>query len=98
MLPHLWLLLLPQRMMSAVEEAFWCGLDLKMGEELELGILPLGVQMEDVGQWVWWGLEPELAQEGPPLSALGEEPIEVEGSAEQVQEDGITVKDNAAVD
>ena len=40
MLPPLRLLPMPQRMLSEEEEAFWCGLDLEIGEELDLGVLP----------------------------------------------------------
>ena len=75
---------MPQRMMTE-EEAFWHGLDLETGEELELRVLPQDAWIEDMGQWVWWGPDPVLAQEGPPFPALGEEVIEVEGGTEQVQ-------------
>ena len=64
---------MPQRMIAKEEEAFWCRLDLKMGEELQLGVLPPDIWIGDVGRWVWWGPEPVLVQEGPPLQALGEE-------------------------
>ena len=46
-------------MMIEEEAAFWHGLDLEMGEELELGVPPQDIQLKDVGWWVWWGLEPE---------------------------------------
>ena len=46
---------------------------------------------------MWWGLKAELAKEGPPLPTLGTEPMELEGSAEQVQEDGATVADDNMV-
>ena len=36
--------------------------------------------------------------EGPPLPALGVEPMEVEGGAKQVQEDGATVEDDTMVE
>ena len=54
-LAMLWLLPMPRRMMAKEEEAFWCGWDLKKGEELELEAPPPDVQIEDVGQQVWWG-------------------------------------------
>ena len=41
------------------------------------------------------GAEPEMAEEGPPLTALGAEAMEVEGGAKQVQEDGAMVEDDA---
>ena len=56
-------------------------------EELELGVHPLDIQLKDVGQWVWWGLELGPVAEGPPLSSLREEPMEVEEGAELSQED-----------
>ena len=40
-----------QRMMEE-EKAFWCGLDMVMGEELELGPPPPKFQLEEAG---WWG-------------------------------------------
>ena len=40
MLPLLWLILLLQRMSTKEEAVFWHGLDLEMGEELELGVPP----------------------------------------------------------
>ena len=89
---------MPQRMLGKEEAAFWHGLGLEMGEELELRVLPPDIQLEDVGQRVQWGPEPEPVQEGPPLLPLGEELMEVENSAEQVQRDGSVVKDDAAVE
>ena len=68
-----------QRMMGEEEEAFWCKLDLKTGEELELGVPAPDIQIENVGRQILWGLESVLAQEVPPLLGLGEEPMEVEG-------------------
>ena len=47
------------------------------------------------GQWVPWGPELELAQEGPPLSPLGPGPMAVDG-AEQVLEDGAMVEEDAS--
>ena len=41
---------------------------------LELGVLPLDIQMEEVGQQVTWGPEQVLVQEGPPLAPLTEVP------------------------
>ena len=52
MLPMLWLLLMPQKMMARKEEAFWHRLDLEMGEELELGVPTPDVWVEDMVQWV----------------------------------------------
>ena len=43
------------------------------------------------------GRETEQVPEGPPLSPLGAEPIEVDG-AEQAQEEGAMVKDDATVE
>ena len=51
-----------------------------MGEEIELGVMPPDVWIKEMGQLVWWALEPVLAQEGLPLLALGEELMEVEGA------------------
>ena len=51
---------------------------------LEYGVLPPTVQIEDVGQWVRWGPEPILAQEGPPLVPFIELPMET-------KEDGIAL-------
>ena len=65
MLPPLWLLPMLQTMMAKEEEAFWLKLDLKMGEELELGVPPPNVGIEDMGWWVRWGPEPMLVQKGP---------------------------------
>ena len=62
------------------EEAFWRRLDLEMGEELELGPPPLNVQLEEAGWWVPWGPELQPAQEGPPMSPLGLELMEVDGA------------------
>ena len=59
-------------MMDEEEECFWLGQDLESGEALEEGVLPLDVQIEEVGQRVMWGPEPVLAQEGPPLAPLTE--------------------------
>ena len=55
MLAHLQLMLMPQRMSSKEEVAFWRELDPEMGEDLRLGVLPLDVWLKDIGQWVWWG-------------------------------------------
>ena len=82
----LWLLLMLQKMMEE-EGAFWHGLDVDTLEELELGIPTPNIWLKDVGQWVWWGPEPEPAPEGPTLSPLGAEPMAVDGT-EQVQEEG----------
>ena len=60
--------------MTDKEEHFWLGQDLEPSEVLELGVLPPDVQMEEVGQWVSWGLELVLAQEGPRLAPLMEVP------------------------
>ena len=90
-LPPLWLLLMPQRVTAEEEEAFWHGLDLKAGEELEQGVPPPDIWIKDMGCWVWWGPVLVLEQEGPPLPPLGEEPMEVEDGAEQVQEDDAVV-------
>ena len=63
-----------------------------MGVELEMGLPPPSVQLEEAGRWVPWGAVVELAQEGPPLSPLGPGPMEVDG-AQQVLEDGAAVDD-----
>ena len=63
-----------------------------MGEELELGVLPQDIQLEDMGQQVQLGPEPELVEEGLPLLALGVELMEVEGGAEQAQENDAVLK------
>ena len=38
-------MLMPQRMSGEEEAVFWHGMDLEIGEELELGILPLDIQL-----------------------------------------------------
>ena len=63
-----------QQMMDKEEEHFWFGQDLESGEALEFGVLPLDIQMEEVGQRKMWGPEPILAQEGPALVPLIELP------------------------
>ena len=73
----LWLMLMPQRMLGKEGAAFWNGLDLEMEGELELGVPPPDVQLENVGQQMCWGLEPEPVEEGLLLPAVGVEPIEV---------------------
>ena len=93
-MPPLQLVLMLQRMMKEKEEAFWHGLDVAMGEELELGPAPLTIQLEEVGQQVAWWPAVELAQEGPPLSPLGPVPMEVDG-AKQVPKDGAMAEDAA---
>ena len=67
-------------------------MDMVMGEELELGPLPLTVQLEEAGQRVPWGLVMELAQEGPLLSPLGLGLIKVDGT-EQMPENGAIAED-----
>ena len=39
-MPLLWLMLMLQRIIKEEEEAFWYGLDVVMGEELELSLPP----------------------------------------------------------
>ena len=51
-----------------------------MGEELELGVPPPDIQLEDIGQWVCWGAELELAAKGLPLLPLRAELLEVNES------------------
>ena len=63
---------------------------------LEQGVLPLDIQMEEVGQQVTWGPEPVLAQEGPPLVPLMEVLNEESGTA-LVQEDGAMVGNEATL-
>ena len=63
-------ILMLQKMMTKDEAAFWHWLNLEIGEELKLGVPPPDIQLKDMGQWVWWGLEPEPAAEGLPLSPL----------------------------
>ena len=43
MLPPLWLIPMPRRMSTKEEAGFWHGLELEIGEELELGVPPLGI-------------------------------------------------------
>ena len=62
---------------------------------LELGILPVDIQMEEVGERVMWGAALELALEGPPLAPLMEVLIEESGIT-LMQEDDATVDDEAA--
>ena len=58
-----------------------------MGEDLELGHPPPGVQLEEAGQQIPWMPEVEPAEEGSPLAPLGPGPMEVDG-AEQAPGDG----------
>ena len=81
MLPVLQLLPMPQRRTAKQEEEFLYRLHIEMGEQLELGVLPPNIRIEDVSWQVRWGLELVLVQEGPPLLPLGEEPMEAEGGA-----------------
>ena len=78
---------MPQRMAAKEEEAFWLGLHLETGEELEQGVTPSDVRIEYMGRWVQWGPEPVLVAEGPPLPPLEEEPMEVENGTKQARED-----------
>ena len=72
---------MPQQIMEEEEEgAFWHGLDIETREELELGIPPPNICLTDVGRWVWWGPNPELALKGPPLLPLRVELMEVDGA------------------
>ena len=48
-LPPVWLMPMLQRMTGEEEEAFWGGLDLEMGEELELWIPPQDIWIEYIG-------------------------------------------------
>ena len=66
-MPPLWQVPMLQKMMTAQEDAFWYGLDVEMGEELELGPPPLTVQLEEVAWQIPWGPVVEPAQEGRPL-------------------------------
>ena len=89
---------MPQKMMEEEEEgAFWYGLDVETREELELGVPTLNIQLEYVGWWVPWRPEPEPAPEGPPLSPLQVEQMEVDGT-EQAQEDSAMAENDAAVE
>ena len=45
-----------------------------------------------MGQWVRWGPEPILTQEGPPLAPLGEMQMEVEDGTAPGPEDGAVVE------
>ena len=90
-MPPLQLLPMPKRISRVQEETFWCGWDVVMGEELEMGPPPPTIQLEEAGQWVPWGPAVELAKEGPPLSPLGLGPMEVDG-AKQAPEDGAMVE------
>ena len=38
-----------QKILEEEEAAFWHGLDVERREELELGVLPLDIQLEDMG-------------------------------------------------
>ena len=98
MLPPLQLMPMPQKMSSEEGVTFWHGLDLEIGEELELGVPPPDIWLEDVVRRVWWGLEPEPVEEDPPLPALGAEPMEVEGGTEQAQQNGAAAEDNVMVE
>ena len=52
-MPPLWLAPMLQRITrEEEEEALWRGLDVAMGEELELGPPPLTIQLEKAGPWV----------------------------------------------
>ena len=92
-MPPLWLLPILQRIMKEEEEAFWRGLDVEMGEELELGPPPLNIQPEEAGWWAPWGLELDPTQEGLPLSPIGPWPIMVD-STKQAPEDGAMVEED----
>ena len=92
-MPPLRQVLMLQRMSKEQEEAFWCGLDVAIGEELEMGPPPPTIQLEEAGWWVLWGLVVELAEEGLPLSPLGLGPMEVDGT-KQVPEDGAAAEDS----
>ena len=91
-MPHLQLVPMLQRMTKKEQEAFWCGLYVVMGEELELGPPCSYVQLEEVVRRVPWGPAVEPAQDGPPLSPLGLGPMEVDG-AKHEPEDGTTAED-----
>ena len=93
-MPPLWLLPMLQRISLVEKEAFWCGWDVAMGEELEMGPPPPSIQLEEAGQWVPWGLVVEPADKGPPLSPLGPGLMELD-SAKQVLEDGAAVEEAA---
>ena len=51
-MPPLRLVLMPHRITREEEEALLCGLDVAMGEELELGPPPPTIQLEELGWWV----------------------------------------------
>ena len=76
------------------EKDFWCGQDLMIEEELELGHPHPRVQLEEAGEQIPWGLAVKPAEEGPPLLPLGLGPMQVDG-AEQVPEDGAMVEEAA---
>ena len=42
--------------MGKEKQHIWLRQDLKSGEVLELVVPPPNIRMEDVGQWVRWGL------------------------------------------
>ena len=65
---------MPQQMIDKEEKCFWLGQDLVSGKALELGVPAKDVKIEEVGEWVMWGLAIEPALEGPPLVPLGEVP------------------------
>ena len=48
----------------------WAGL-WRCGKELELGPPPPNIQLEEVGQWVPWGLELQLAWKAHPCHLCG---------------------------
>ena len=65
---------MPQQMTDEKEEHFWLGQDLEFGKVLEYGVPHPNVQMEEVRQWVTWGLAIELVPEGLPLAPFIEVP------------------------
>ena len=86
-MPPLQLLPMLQKMSKVQEEDFWCGWDMVMGEEFELGPPPPTIQLEEAGQQILWGSVVEPAKEGSPLLPPRLGLMEVDG-AEQAPKDG----------
>ena len=84
-------------MMGEEEQDFWLWQDPKFVELLEQRVPALDVWIEDVGQWVRWGPDPILEQEGPPLDPIREELMEVKDGATLVQKDGAMMEEENSI-
>ena len=89
-MPPLWDLPMPWQLSPPQEANFWKGWDVAIGEDLELGRPPPGVQLEEAGWRIPWMPAMEPAKEGSPFVPLGPGPMEVDGTG-QVPGDGATV-------